>query len=104
MSEPLVKEWVEVEDLLYRPGDPMRMKNAFQHVKYMAVYRAAEVDALLQQRDEQLATRKGWQTCSTHGSINADVAWGCPECVRELRNRLAAVTAERDVLRKQVQP
>ena len=46
--------------------------------------------------NRELATRCGWQTCKTHGAINADVAWGCPECVRELRQQLAARTAERD--------
>lgn len=33
----------------------------------------------------QLAQRKGWQHCQTHGEINADHAWGCPDCLAELR-------------------
>jgi len=39
----------------------------------------------------QLAMRTGWQRCDTHGEINADHAWGCPECVREMRNHLDAI-------------
>jgi len=44
--------------------------------------------SVIAERDKAVADlrkRTGWQTCSTHGRINADVAWGCPECVTEMR-------------------
>lgn len=31
-----------------------------------------------------------WQRCDTHGAIDGSVAWGCPECVRELRGAMDA--------------
>ena len=36
-----------------------------------------------------------WWRCDTHGP-GTRTAWGCPECVRELRERLATATRERD--------
>lgn len=44
----------------------------------------------LQEARQQLANVKGWQKCSIHGQINADHAWGCPDCVRQLRSDLTA--------------
>lgn len=31
------------------------------------------------------AMRPEWRSCKTHGDIDGAIAWGCPECVRELR-------------------
>ena len=31
-----------------------------------------------------------WWTCQTHGDAQPN-AWGCPECVREMRDELAAL-------------
>ena len=42
-----------------------------------------------------------WWRCDTHGP-GTRTAWGCPECVRELRERLAAATRERDEARAEV--
>ena len=36
-----------------------------------------------------------WWRCDTHGP-GTRTAWGCPECVRELRTSLATATRERD--------
>jgi hypothetical protein len=40
--------------------------------------------------------RRNWKTCQKHGEGNPNV-WGCPECLRELREenaRLRAVLSE----------
>ena len=39
-----------------------------------------------------------WWRCDTHGP-GTRTAWGCPECVLELRERLATATRERDEAR-----
>ena len=39
-----------------------------------------------------------WWRCDTHGP-GTRTAWGCPECVRELRTSLATATRERDEVR-----
>ena len=39
-----------------------------------------------------------WWRCDTHGP-GTRTAWGCPECVRELRTSLATATRERDEAR-----
>lgn len=53
----------------------------------------------LHEENEQLRKVPKWFHCDTHGQGNLN-AWGCPECVRELRNeneRLRdAVKAERE--------
>ena len=36
-----------------------------------------------------------WWRCDTHGP-GTRTAWGCPECVRELRERLATATRQLD--------
>jgi len=36
-----------------------------------------------------------WWRCDTHGP-GTRTAWGCPECVLELRTSLATATRERD--------
>jgi hypothetical protein len=48
-----------------------------------------------------LAQRCGWQHCATHGTINADHAWGCPDCVTEMRQQLASRDAEIARLREE---
>ncbi len=42
-----------------------------------------------------------WWRCDTHGP-GTRTAWGCPECVRELRTSLATATRERDEARAEV--
>jgi hypothetical protein len=32
-----------------------------------------------------------WWTCATHGDAMPQNAWGCPECVREMRDELATL-------------
>lgn len=49
----------------------------------------AALRARLEASEKELAQRTGWQRCQTHGEINADHHWGCPDCVRELRTQLA---------------
>lgn len=44
---------------------------------------------------EEQSNTPSWWRCDTHGP-GTRTAWGCPECVRELRTSLAAVTRERD--------
>ena len=34
-----------------------------------------------------------WWHCDTHGPATAN-AWGCPECVREMRGEIAALKAQ----------
>lgn len=40
-----------------------------------------------------------WWHCDTHGPGNVR-AWGCPECVREMRATIARLTAEVGALRE----
>ena len=35
-----------------------------------------------------------WWTCKTHGDAMPQNAWGCPECVREMRVELAALKVQ----------
>ena len=42
-----------------------------------------------------------WWRCDTHGP-GTRTAWGCPECVRELRTSIATATRERDEARVSV--
>ena len=39
---------------------------------------------------ERQTTPPTWWTCQTHGDAQPN-AWGCPECVREMRDELAAL-------------
>lgn len=49
------------------------------------------------QTDVELLTKAlAWHTCQTHGQIDAGVAWGCPECVRALRQEVEQLTKERN--------
>lgn len=34
------------------------------------------------------------QLCPTHPDVNYKTAWGCPECVREMRSELVQLKAE----------
>ncbi len=77
-----------------------------------------QLDALRHEHErlkEELSQRKGWQKCETHDEINADHAWGCPDCVAELRKEIgstqhegfygraaARLTTQRDSLSRQV--
>jgi hypothetical protein len=39
--------------------------------------------------EEELAKckkRTAWQHCDKHGEIDGNRAWGCPDCIDELRN------------------
>ena len=47
----------------------------------------------------QLAIRTGWQKCKTHGDIKADYAWGCPDCVDELKRENERLKAENAALK-----
>jgi hypothetical protein len=39
--------------------------------------------------------------CKTHGIWNADIASGCPECVRDMRSQLAAKEAELEQVKRE---
>lgn len=39
-----------------------------------------------QKRPLQHLVGQQWQACATHGPANPNV-WGCPECLRELRDQ-----------------
>jgi hypothetical protein len=54
-------------------------------VPEMKKYAHAAVDKAAEERK---APR--WWTCQTHGDAKPN-AWGCPECVREMRQELAAL-------------
>ena len=56
----------------------------------------ADAQATVEALQAELTQRTGWQQCATHGQINADHAWGCPECVRSLRGQVEALQRERD--------
>lgn len=47
---------------------------------------------------EEQSDMPSWWRCDTHGP-GTRTAWGCPECVRELRTSLATATRERDEAR-----
>ena len=42
-----------------------------------------------------------WWRCDTHGPATAN-AWGCPECVREMRGEIARLVRERDYQRQKL--
>lgn len=58
-----------------------------------------DIAVLISERDSLRAelSKAGpkWWDCATHGPATAN-AWGCPECVREMRGEIARLTAERD--------
>jgi hypothetical protein len=41
-----------------------------------------------------MAALPNWWTCKTHGEAMPHNAWGCPECVREMRAELTALKAQ----------
>lgn len=63
--------------------------------------RASEYCDLIEELDELYRLRAAqpaqaepvpkWWTCDTHGAPPRHNAWGCPECVREMRQELAAL-------------
>ena len=44
---------------------------------------------------ERLSSAPFWWRCDTHGMALPHNAWGCPECVRELRDEVRLLRAER---------
>lgn len=108
MSEPagIIKRYhPEIGSSMYE-NDAGLYILAADHVREKAQEHAAlesniqtyleEIDSLRQQlatAQAHLEKVTGWQVCKTHGQINADHAWGCPECVRELRTELATAKA-----------
>jgi hypothetical protein len=60
----------------------------------------ADLERLLAQTQQELAQRKLWQRCETHGRISAMYEWGCPDCVHEVRAQLASMSQERDLLNR----
>ena len=48
-------------------------------------------DALEAMQAELSGKAPRWWTCATHGAALPHNAWGCPECVREMRADLAAM-------------
>ena len=55
-----------------------------------------EIDQLkaeIERLKAELTKVTGWQHCETHGKVNADHAWGCPDCVRELRDEIERLKA-----------
>jgi hypothetical protein len=43
-----------------------------------------------------LQKKTAWQHCKTHQAIDGARAWGCPDCVAELRQQVRALQSERD--------
>lgn len=70
----------------------VRANGAFPDEPLLAVYDGLR--AALELVEKELKQRKGWQYCQTHEKINADYAWGCPDCVHVLRHELAQATAK----------
>jgi hypothetical protein len=52
---------------------------------------------------EGLGPAPRWWHCDTHGPGNY-AAWGCPECVREMRGEIARLVSERDAQRAKLLP
>jgi len=52
---------------------------------------------------EGLGPAPRWWHCDTHGPGNY-AAWGCPECVREMRGEIAQLVSERDAQRAKLLP
>src|SRR5690606_15856456 len=67
-----------------------------EHNAYEPLYTADQMrEAIADERERQTKPPKWW-TCQTHGDAQPN-AWGCPECVREMRADLvthAALIAE----------
>ncbi len=51
----------------------------------------------LRAENERFRKASSWQHCDTHGPGNPN-AWGCPECVREMRKQLVDLRAENEAL------
>ena len=61
----------------------------FRSVACRPLYTADQMrEAVAAERERQTKPPKWW-TCPTHGDAKA-TAWGCPECVREMRDELAS--------------
>ena len=50
--------------------------------------------------NDGLGVAPRWWHCDTHGPGN-HTAWGCPECVREMRGEIARLRAELEVSLRQ---
>ena len=87
MSEPLVKYWAWNYEM--RQLGSFSSENYTGHSKAVVVYLAADVDALLRQREEVLAKR----ICAYNKLRD-----GYDEFIAQLQAKLAAMTAERDAL------
>ena len=81
--------WVDITERLRRCTGP----SDDAHLNTDA---ANEIDSL---RAELAAVQpRRWWTCPTHGDALAHNAWGCPACVREMRDELEHLRATRTLL------
>jgi len=62
----------------------------FRSVACRPLYTADQMREAIADELERQTKPPKWWTCPTHGDAKA-TAWGCPECVREMRDELAAL-------------
>ena len=47
---------------------------------------------------ERLKDRPRWWHCPTHGGQDGRVEWGCPECIKELRQQFANCQSSHELI------
>lgn len=81
-----------VERLRACAEDPMWADHA-EVPKVLCAAAAAEIERLTADAEAAAVRPRSWWHCETHGQAVAN-AWGCPECVRELRANRDTQAAE----------
>ena len=74
---------------LYGPICPSRYLAEGADVEAQALYTADQMREAIAAERGRGAKPPKWWTCPTHGDARSN-AWGCPECVREMRSELAS--------------
>ena len=74
----------------YGPICPSRYLAEGADVETQALYTADQMREVIAAERGRGAKPPKWWTCPTHGDARSN-AWGCPECVRELRGEKAVL-------------